>query len=29
VIFEESGHFMHVEEPDAFFDTVRGWLRRS
>jgi proline iminopeptidase len=29
VIFEESGHFVHVEEPDAFFDTVRGWLRRS
>ena len=29
VIFENSGHFTHVEEPEAFFDAVRGWLRRS
>jgi proline iminopeptidase len=29
VIFEKSGHFAHVEEPDAFFGAVRGWLRRT
>jgi proline iminopeptidase len=29
VVFERSGHFTHVEEPEAFFDAVRGWLRRS
>jgi proline iminopeptidase len=29
VVFERSGHFTHVEEPEAFFDTVRGWLGRS
>ena len=29
VVFESSGHFTHVEEPEAFFDTVRGWLGRS
>jgi proline iminopeptidase len=28
-VFENSGHFTHVEEPGAFFDAVRGWLRRS
>jgi proline iminopeptidase len=28
-VFENSGHFTHVEEPEAFFDAVRGWLRRS
>jgi proline iminopeptidase len=28
VVFENSGHFAHVEEPEAFFDAVRGWLRR-
>jgi proline iminopeptidase len=28
-IFENSGHFTHVEEPEAFFDTVRAWLGRS
>jgi proline iminopeptidase len=27
--FEESGHFAHVEEPEAFFDAVRGWLQRT
>jgi proline iminopeptidase len=29
IVFEKSGHFTHVEEPEAFFDAVRGWLRRS
>jgi proline iminopeptidase len=29
VVFERSGHFAHVEEPEAFFDAVRGWLRRT
>jgi pimeloyl-ACP methyl ester carboxylesterase len=28
-VFKRSGHFTHVEEPEAFFDAVRGWLRRS
>jgi proline iminopeptidase len=28
-VFENSGHLTHVEEPEAFFDAVRGWLRRS
>ena len=28
VVFEKSGHFAHVEEPDAFFAAIRGWLRR-
>ena len=28
VIFERSGHFPHVEEPDAFFGAVRNWLTR-
>jgi proline iminopeptidase len=28
-VFERSGHFPHVEEPEAFFEAVRGWLRRS
>lgn len=27
VVFERSGHFPWIEEPDAFFDTVTGWLR--
>jgi len=27
VVFERSGHFPHVEEPEAFFATVRGWLK--
>ncbi len=27
-IFEHSGHFPFVEEPDAFFATVRSWLAR-
>ena len=29
IVFEQSGHFTHVEEPEAFFDAIRGWLRRS
>ena len=29
VIFGRSGHVPYVEEPEAFFDAVRGWLRRS
>ena len=28
VVFERSGHFPFVEEPDAFFDTVRDWMHR-
>ncbi len=27
--FDRSGHFAHVEEPEAFFDAVRGWIRRT
>ena len=29
VVLEESGHFAHAEEPEAFFEAVRGWLRRT
>lgn len=29
IVFEKSGHFTYVEEPEAFFDAVRGWLGRS
>lgn len=29
VIFEDSGHFPWVEEPDLFFDTVRDWIKRT
>jgi proline iminopeptidase len=29
VVFERSGHFAHTEEPEAFFEAVRGWLRRT
>ena len=29
VVFEESGHVPYVEEPEAFFEAVRGWLRRT
>jgi proline iminopeptidase len=28
VVFEKNGHFAHVEEPDAFFAAIRGWIRR-
>jgi len=27
-VFEGSGHFPFVEEPDAFFSTVRAWLEK-
>jgi proline iminopeptidase len=29
VVFEESGHVPYVEEPEAFFEAVRGWLGRT
>jgi pimeloyl-ACP methyl ester carboxylesterase len=29
VIFGRSGHVPYVEEPEAFFDAVLGWLRRT
>jgi proline iminopeptidase len=29
VVFERSGHAAHVEEPESFFDAVRGWLQRT
>ncbi len=29
VVFERSGHFPYLEEPDAFLDAVCGWLRRT
>lgn len=29
VVFEESGHFPWVEEPDAFFGAIRDWLGRT
>jgi proline iminopeptidase len=28
MILENSGHFPHIETPDAFFTSVRGWLSR-
>jgi len=28
VIFERSGHNPYVKEPDAFFSTVRRWIRK-
>jgi proline iminopeptidase len=28
VVFNESGHFPFIEEPEAFTDVVRGWLSR-
>ena len=27
VVFERSGHFPWIEEPDTFFDTITSWLR--
>lgn len=27
VVFERSGHFPWIEEPDSFFDTITNWLR--
>ena len=29
VIFEKSGHLAHVEEPEAFFEALRGWVERN
>ena len=29
VVFEQSGHFTHVEEPEAFFEAVRAWVQRT
>jgi proline iminopeptidase len=29
VIFENSGHLPYVEEEEAFFKTVRDWIRRT
>jgi proline iminopeptidase len=29
VVFEHSGHFPYVEEPEGFFGAVRGWLERA
>jgi len=29
VIFENSGHLPYVEEAEAFFDTVRDWIKRT
>jgi proline iminopeptidase len=29
VVFEESGHFPWLEEPDRFLAVVRGWLDRA
>ena len=28
VVFEHSSHFPWLDEPERFFDTVLGWLRR-
>jgi proline iminopeptidase len=29
VIFEDSGHLPYVEEAEAFFTTIRDWIKRS
>ena len=29
VVFEDSGHLPFIEEPAAFFKTVRDWIRRT
>jgi proline iminopeptidase len=26
LLFEQSGHFPWLDEPDAFFPAVKGWL---
>ncbi len=28
LVFEESGHFPWLDEPDAFFDGITAWLTR-
>jgi proline iminopeptidase len=29
LVFEKSGHSPYVEEPEAFFSAIRGWLART
>lgn len=29
VVFEQSGHMPHLEEPEAFFAAIRGWVKRK
>jgi proline iminopeptidase len=29
VVLEESGHLPHVEQPEAFFEAVEGWVERN
>jgi proline iminopeptidase len=29
VVLEVSGHLAHVEEPEAFFEAVEGWVERN
>jgi proline iminopeptidase len=29
VVFENSGHIPYIEEPEGFFEAVRGWLHRG
>ncbi|MDX2006751.1 MAG: alpha/beta hydrolase [Meiothermus sp.] len=29
VVFEQSGHMPHLEEPEAFFAAIRGWAGRN
>lgn len=29
IIFENSGHFAYVEESDAFFKSIREWIRKK
>ena len=29
VVFEQSGHMPHLEEPEAFFAAIRGWVGRK
>jgi proline iminopeptidase len=29
VVFEKSGHLPYAEEPDAFFSTVRKWIKQE
>ena len=29
VVLENSGHMPWLEEPDAFFDAIREWIRKT
>ena len=29
VVFEKSGHLPYIEEPEAFFEAVKGWVERN